>query len=34
MTDTTKHPGMTIVALLLLAATVDWMASVIFGGAL
>ena len=34
MTDTTKHPGLTIVALLLLAATVDWLANLIFGGAL
>lgn len=29
---TTKHPFLSIVAVLAIASTVDWMASVIFGG--
>lgn len=31
MTDTTKHPALSIVCVLLLASTVDWMADVLGG---
>ncbi len=30
MTDTTKHPGASIICVLLLASTVDWMADCFF----
>ena len=31
MTLTTQHPGASIICVLLLASTVDWMADVLFG---
>lgn len=34
MTDTTRYPFISIVTVLAIASTVDWMASVLFGGVL
>lgn len=32
MTDTTRYPLLSIIAILLIASTVDWAANLIFGG--
>lgn len=34
MTDTTRYPLLSLAAILLIYSTVDWLASLIFGGVL